>query len=59
MMTSNLQHGKNPKLPTNPKIFGQNITQVTSLRIFLATINLTKRVCKSKKNTKYIKYYFN
>ena len=44
MMTSNLQLRKNPKLPRNPKIFGQNITKVTSLRNFLATINLTKHM---------------
>ena len=44
MMTSNLQLQKKPKLPRNPKIFGQNITKVTSFRIFLATINLTKHM---------------
>ena len=44
MMTSNLQLQKNPKLPRNPQFFGQNITKVTSLRIFLATINLTKHM---------------
>ena len=58
MMTSNLQLQKTPKLPTNPKLFGQNNTKVTSLRIFLATINLTKHMFVIIKNTKYIKYYF-
>ena len=42
MMTSNLQLRKDPKFQRNPKIFGQNITKVTSLTIFLATINRTK-----------------
>ena len=42
MMTSNLQLQKDPELPRNPKSFGQNITKVSSLRIFLATINRTK-----------------
>ena len=58
MMTSNLQLQKHPKLPRNPKIFGQNITKVTSLRIFLATINLTKHMFVKIKKYKVYKILF-
>ena len=58
MMTSNPQLQKNPKLPTNPKGFGQNITKVTSLRIFLATINLTKHMFVKIKKYQVYKILF-
>ena len=58
MMTSNLQLQKDPKLPRNPKIFGQNITKVTSLRIFLATINRTKNKFVNIKKCKVNKILF-
>ena len=58
MITSNLQLQKKTKLPRNPKIFGKNITKVTSLRIFLATINLTKHIFVKIKKHKVYKILF-
>ena len=58
MMTSNLQLQEDPKLPRNPKIFGQNITKVSSSRIFLATINCTKHTFVKIKKYKVNKILF-
>ena len=57
MMPSNLQLQKDPKLPRNPKIFGQNITKETSLRIFCATINRTKHMFVKIKKCKVNKIF--